>query len=257
MKLSQVALQLYTLRAHCKTPADIRSTLQRVKSMGYPAVQASGLGPIEPAELRAMLDDEGLVLCATHEDSTLIRQQPEKVVEKLQQLGCKYTAYPFPRDIDWSKPGDVDSLITDLNRAGAMLREAGQVLTYHNHAIELIPWQGATALDYIYGQTNPRHLQAEIDTYWIQYGGGDPVAWCRKLKGRLPLLHLKDYTITTENKPSFASIGAGNLNWPAIIAAAEESGCEWFIVEQDTTPGDPFDAVAQSLEYIRANLVGT
>ena len=65
MKLSQVALQLYTLRDHLKTPADIRRTLKKVKAIGYPAVQASGLGPIPEAELVEILKAEGLVLCAT------------------------------------------------------------------------------------------------------------------------------------------------------------------------------------------------
>lgn len=255
MKLSQVAFQLYTVRDYLKTPAEIRRTLRLVKKIGYPAVQASGLGPIDDEELRAMITGEGLVLCATHEGSDEIRKQPEKVVEKLKRLQCKYTAYAWPAGVDWTKRGDVESLIIDLDRAGAILREAGLLLAYHNHAIELIPWQGTTALDYIYAKTDPQNLQGEIDTYWIQHGGGDPVAWCRKLAGRLPLLHLKDYTMTPANKPDFAAIGSGNLNLPAIITAAEESGCEWFIVEQDTTPGDPFEAAKQSFDYIKSNLV--
>ena len=37
-------------------------------------------------------------------------------------------------------------------------------------------------------------------------------------------------------------------------AAAEESGCRWFIVEQDTCPGDPFDSVARSFDDISAHL---
>ena len=141
----------------------------------------------------------------------------------------------------------MESLVADLDRAGAVLRKAGQVLTYHNHAVELTPFRGKTALDYIYAKTDPQNLQGEIDTYWIQHGGGDPVDWCRRLKGRLPLLHMKDYTVKPDGQPDFASIGAGNLNWPAIIAAAEESGCEWFIVEQDTTPGDPVRRGAREL----------
>jgi sugar phosphate isomerase/epimerase len=255
MKLHQVALQLYTLRDYLKTPAAIRDTLKKVKTIGYPAVQVSGLGPIPEAELREILDGEGLVLCATHESGELIRQEPEKVVEKLQRLGCRYTAYPYPGGVDWSKPEDIERLASDLDRAGAVLQKAGQVLCYHNHAIEFTPFRGTTALDYIYAHTGAKNLQGELDTYWIQHGGGDPVAWCRQLKGRLPLLHLKDYTVKTDGQPTFASIGAGNLNWPAIIAAAEESGCEWFIVEQDTAPGDPFDAVRDSFEYIREHLL--
>ncbi len=77
----------------------------------------------------------------------------------------------------------------------------------------------------------------------------------RLAKGRLPLLHMKDYMVNDENAPQFAEIGVGNLPWPQIIAAAEESGCEWFIVEQDTCPGDPFDSLQISFDYIRANLV--
>jgi sugar phosphate isomerase/epimerase len=255
MKLEEIALQLYTLRDHLKTPADIRATLKKVRTIGYPAVQVSGMGPIAEAELVEILNGEGLILCATHEPADVIRQSPEQVVERLARLGCRYTAYPHPAGVDWSKPEDIKNLIADLDRAGSVLRKADQVLCYHNHAIELTPIHGTTALDYIYSRTNPLNLQGEIDTYWIQHGGADPVAWCRQLKGRLPLLHLKDYAVKPDGQPTFASVGAGNLNWPAILAAAAESGCKWYIVEQDTTPGDPFDAVRASLDFMRENLI--
>jgi sugar phosphate isomerase/epimerase len=88
----------------------------------------------------------------------------------------------------------------------------------------------------------------------VQHGGGDPVAWCKKLKGRLPLLHMKDYTVNAANQVTFAEIGHGNLNWKKIVAAAEKSGCQWFIVEQDTCPGDPFESLRQSFDYIRDKL---
>ncbi len=255
MRLEQVALQLYTLRDYLKTPADIRATLKKVKAIGYPAVQVSGMGPIAEEELVTILQGEGLVLCATHEPGDVIRKTPQKIVERLAKLGCRHTAYPYPAGVDWTKPEAIESLIADLDHAGAVLRAAGQVLSYHNHAVELMPCQGTTVLDYIYRKTSAANLLGEIDTYWIQHGGADPVAWCRQLKGRLPLLHMKDYTVNTDGQPAFATIGAGNLNWPAILAAAKESGCEWYIVEQDTTPGDPFDAVRDSFHYICEKLI--
>ena len=61
MKLSQVALQLYTLRDYTKTPADIRHTLKKVRAIGYEAVQASGMGPIDDAELVEILDRKSVV----------------------------------------------------------------------------------------------------------------------------------------------------------------------------------------------------
>ena len=255
MKIDQVACQLYTLRDHLRTPADIAASLKKVAAIGYRSVQASSLGPIAEAELLTILKGEGLTLCATHEDSNTIRQDPQWVVDHLRKLECRYTAYPYPAGIDFTDRAQVDSLARDLDHAGKVLHDAGQVLAYHNHAIELLRLGDTTLLQYLYDQTDARYVQGEIDTYWIQYGGGDPVAWCERLQGRLPLLHMKDYQFTAADKPTYGEIGAGNLHWKKIIAAAEASGCEWFIVEQDTCPGDPFDSLRQSFEYIKANLV--
>ena len=255
MKISQVAIQLYTLRDQCKTASDYASSLKKVREIGYQAIQISGLGPISDEEQRSIAESEGLVICATHEDGDLIRKEPSKIVDRLAALGCKYTAYPWPAGVDFSDGAQIQSLIADLDAAGAVLRAAGQVLTYHNHANEFVSFEGKPVLETIYAKSNPANLQGEIDTYWVQAGGADPVAWCAKLKNRLPLLHLKDYAVNASGQAHFAEIGSGNLNFKAIIAAAEESGTEWFIVEQDSCPGDPFDSIRKSFDYIQANLL--
>ena len=63
------------------------------------------------------------------------------------------------------------------------------------------------------------------------------------------------YAIDADNKPTFAEIGHGNLDWPRIVAAAKASGCEWYIVEQDRCDGDPFDSLKMSFDYITQNLL--
>lgn len=254
MKLSQVAVQLYTLRDFTQTPDEIAAALKKVRSIGYEAVQVSATGPIDESELVRILDGEGLVCCATHEPGSAILRAPEHVVERLQKLNCRYTAYPFPAGIDMTDPAQVQELTRNLDASGAVLRAAGLVLTYHNHAHEFVRHDSGLALEMIYSGSSAENLQGEIDTYWVQFGGGDPVDWCRRLKGRLPLLHLKDYAVGEGYQPVMAEIGSGNLNWEAIISAAQESGCEWFIVEQDVCPGDPFDSLKKSFDYIRDHL---
>ncbi|HOK04351.1 MAG TPA: sugar phosphate isomerase/epimerase [Victivallales bacterium] len=248
MKRKKIAAQLYTVREFCKTPEDIAKTAKKLKEIGFEAVQASGLGPIEPQELKKIFDGEGLICCATHESGKMIVEETGKVIEKLQILDCKYTAYPYPH-IPLKSYEDALTLAKALDKAGNMMKKAGIILSYHNHAIEFEKFKGKTILDVIYDESNPENLQGEIDTYWVQYGGGDPVEWCKKLDGRLPLLHLKEYGIV-DNKVTMLEIGNGNLNWEKIVKAAKKSGTEWFIIEEDTCRIDPFESLKISLEYL-------
>lgn len=255
MNIRNVAAQLFTIRDFIKTPEDIAKSLRRVREIGYEAVQISAMGPIPEEDLVKILRDEGLVCCATHEPSQVVLDNPEALVDRLQKLDCQYTAYPYPGGVDLSDPAQVNALAGRLEHAGEVLAKAGLTLTYHNHATEWIRHDGRLVMEMILDATRPEHLKMEIDTYWVQVGGGDPVDWCRRLGNRLPLLHMKDYGMTKEKGPVMAEIGRGNLNFPAIVAAAEESGCRWFIVEQDVCPGDPFESLKLSFDYIRENLV--
>ena len=255
MKIDQVAAQLYTLRDFCKTAADYADTLKKLREIGYRAIQVSKVGPIPASELRSIADGEWLKICVTHEPPEEILNEPSKIVERLLTLGAKYTAYPFPAGVDFANPSAVDSLIAKLDASGAVLRQAGLMLTYHNHSLEFFRVGDKTIYETIYARTNPQNLQAELDTYWVQFGGASPLDWCIRLKNRLPLLHLKDYAVDAKGTPYDAEVGSGNLDFKAIIAAAEASGCEWFIVEQDNCIGNPFDSLAKSFDYIKTNLL--
>lgn len=256
MKLSQVAIQLYTLRDFCKTAADFAATMKKVREIGYTAVQISGVGPIPEAELVAMCKAEGLTICATHEPSLKILDEPEAVIARLQKLGTKLTAYPFPNGIDFNNAEQIDALIKKLDAVGAKFRAAGLKLGYHNHAHEFYrPAGGPCFLERVYAETSPENIVAELDTYWVQRGGGDVVDWVARMKGRQPFIHLKDYKVNASGEPSFCEIGAGTLPFKRIIAEAEAGGCEWFIVEQDVCPGDPFVSIKQSFDYIKTHLV--
>ncbi|OAM90513.1 sugar phosphate isomerase/epimerase [Termitidicoccus mucosus] len=255
MKLSQVALQLYTLRDHCRDAAQFAATAKRVREIGYTAVQISGVGPIPESELVAITRGEGLSICATHEPGPKILDETGAVIDRLQALGCRNTAYPNLAGIDLADAGQLETLARKLDAAGARLRAAGLTLGYHNHACEFARFRDTTIFEYLLSRTDPRNLVSELDTFWVWYGGHDVVDWCRRLRGRLPFIHLKDYGITVGNHHEYREIGAGSLPFPKIIAEAEAGGCEWFIVEQDETPGDPFVSVRQSFEYIRDHLV--
>jgi sugar phosphate isomerase/epimerase len=255
MKTTQIAAQLYTVRDHCRTSPELAATAAKLRAIGYAAVQVSGIGPITENEIVAIMRGEGLTICATHEPSATILDEPDKVIDRLGRLGCNVTAYPYPHGFDLTDRGQIATLVRKLDVAGARLHAAGITLGYHNHAIEFVKVDGTPALEYIYQNTNPKYLVSELDTYWIHYGGGDVVDWCRRMRGRIPLIHLKDYGFTKDNHHTLCEIGAGTLPFKKIIEESEAGGCRWFIVEQDTCPGDPFASLKQSFDYMTQHLV--
>ncbi|RPJ34364.1 MAG: sugar phosphate isomerase/epimerase [Verrucomicrobiaceae bacterium] len=251
MKTEQIAIQLYTLRDFTETPDDFVATIKRVREIGYHAVELAGTAGLPPAEAAKIVRDAGLQICSSHESPQMILENPQQVVDRLGEFGITHAVYPWPDGIDFSNTKQVDELIAGLDSAGAMLRRAGMTLCYHNHALEYFQRDGRTVLDDIFARTSPEHLQAELDIHWVQAGGGDPAEACRRLTGRLPLLHVKDYTVTAKGERLFAEVGHGNMNIPEILAAAKAAGCQWFIVEQDTCPTDPFECIALSLDYLK------
>ncbi len=251
----QLALQLYTLRDFCKTETDFATTCKKVRDIGYESVQISGVGPIEPEKIAKILSDYGLFACAAHDDSKSILNDTQKVIDRNKVLGTTLTCYPWPADVDFTDMNSIDKLCEGLDSAGAKLRNAGITLCYHNHDIEFVRLpNGKLALEYIFENTSPQNLQAEIDTFWVQAGGGCPIYWSSRYKGRAPLLHLKDATYDLKNrKLAFAEIGKGTLDWFSILSGAKSANTLYFIVEQDTCPGDPFDSVKISYKYLTEN----
>ena len=252
MKKSQIAAQLYTLREYITNPADIADTLKKVRKIGYEAIQVSGMGPIAEEELLKIAQGEGLTICATHDPAAKIVDETEAVIERLAKLNCKYTAYPHPHLKYTSYTGYVE-FAKKLNAAAEKFAAAGQCLCYHNHASEFQKFDGKVMLDIIYD--NAPALQAEIDTFWVQCGGANPTEWVKKMSGRSPLLHLKEYAVRGNDR-IMEAVGNGNLDWHSIIPAGEAAGVEYFIVEQDDCNHiSPFVCLQQSFDYLVENFV--
>ena len=253
---SQIAAQLYTLREFTKTPADIVKTLARVKKIGYDAVQLSALGPIDPAELGRILKGEGLSCVATHTSMDRLKNDTQKVIDEHGLWGCSLTAIGgfFPKAEDF-KLALWQKFIADFNEIAKKFVGSGVSIGYHNHSHELArvdPAPGGKTAMALLLEGFSRDVWMEIDTYWIAHGGGDPSAYIRRCKGRIPAVHFKDMGITPDMKQFYAEVGEGNLDWPGILAACEETGVQYAIVEQDTCTRDSLEAVANSFKNMVA-----
>lgn len=251
---SQIAVQGYTLRDFASTPADVAKTCARIKKIGYDAVQVSAWAKMDPHELAKILKNEGLICCATHTSIEEILQDPQRIAEEHRILGCKHSALGGMTGLwDHSIPKTKERFIAfakEISTAAKKLKPLGISYGYHNHKIEFQKIDGEAILDLLIRETSPE-VTFELDTFWVQTGGGDPAAWIDKVKGRIPLLHLKDLTIV-DDQVIMAEVGEGNINFHRIINSARAAGVEWYIIEQDICQRDPFESIAISLKNIKA-----
>jgi len=74
--------------------------------------------------------------------------------------------------------------------------------------------------------------------------------WIRNCAGRIPAVHVKDMTITPDRHQKMCEVGAGNLNWPAILDACKSAGVRWYLIERDHGDLDPFKSLQISLENL-------
>ncbi len=249
---TQLAAQLYTVRQFTQNPADFAVTLKKVREIGYEAVQLSGHGPIDTRELKTILDDLGLTVCATHTGFERMRDALPDVLEEHRILGCPNLAIGgLPASYRNEGGEGFRRFAQEASAVARQAAAAGFTWSYHNHSFELEKFNGKTALSILYTESDPGVFLAEIDTYWIQHGGADPAQWVEDLSGRQKLLHLKDMVMRGREQ-LMAEIGEGNLNWPRILATAATAGVEWYIVEQDTCQRDPFESLAISYRNLKA-----
>ncbi len=250
---TNLALQLYTLRDFLKTPEDMDKTFARVRKIGYQAVQVSGIGPIEPEKLAELLEKHGLYCCAMHEGLEGLLNNFEAIVKKMKTVGCTFTALGAA-PMEYRSEEGMKKLLPILSDLGKRFNKHGITFGYHNHKFEFERLGKTTMLEQIMKGCKPEVLAMELDTYWVQYGGGDVVDWITKVKGRMPVAHIKDYSIIRvegKDEVMMCEIGEGNLNWKRIFKALKATKVRWWAVEQDRCLRDPFESIEISFKNLK------
>lgn len=269
--MKPIGLQLYSVRNEMK--ADFEGTLRAVKAMGYEGVEFAGLFDKEPAYIRDLLAEIGLVPVSAHVPLSDMLGKGDALFAAYAEIGCKWIVVPYlPEDWRLDKKDPAETFAT-IAKVAAQAKAHGLTMLYHNHDFEFVrdPASGKYFLDMLYEQVPADLLETEIDTCWVGVGGEDPATYLKKYAGRAPIVHLKDYykegasndglyeligiaKKATSDRTAFElrPVGSGVQNVPAILAAAEEVGASWLIVEQDRPSAGqvPMDECAKSRKYL-------
>lgn len=252
--------QLYTVRAYTQNEKDFACTMKRVAEIGYKTVQLSAIGKdIPPARIREICDGEGLEIVLTHSDVNRILYDTEKLIAEHEILGCPYIGIGSMPE-KYKTPEWLSHFAEDFQEPAKKIADAGKLLMYHNHNFEFrrLKAEGTPGteprrvIEYMMDWFKPDELGFTLDTYWVQAAGGDVCEWIRLLADRIPCVHLKDMAVE-EGGAVMAPVMEGNLNFPAILKALENTSCKYMLVEQDVCcQGSPFDCLKMSYDHLAA-----
>ncbi len=271
MKLP-VAVQLYSVRDEMEK--DFYGTIQKMKDLGYDGVEFAGLFGEEPAKIKAFCEEIGITPISAHVPYYDMLADPEKALSDYAEIGCKYVAVPYLTEE--CRPGTEGfaATVEGIRKIGEAAKKLGIQLLYHNHDFEFVKIGEEYALDVLYSTIPADLLQTEIDTCWVNVAGENPAEYIEKYSGRAPVVHLKDFKKSgdklgklydligiddegaqeeEEDAFSFMPVGYGVQDMPAILAACEDAGASWVVVEQDSPAKNdtPLNSVKLSREYLR------
>jgi sugar phosphate isomerase/epimerase len=244
-----ISVQLYSVREQAKE--DFLGTLKRIADIGYAGVEFAGLHGHEPKEIKKVLDDLGMRAATSH-GGLATEENVQEIVETAQLFEAKLVISGWKRE-DWASLDGIRRAAEAYQKAAALLAPHGIRMGYHNHWWEMQVVEGRYGLEHFL-ELAP-DVEAQIDTYWAcNFGAVDVPALVKKWSSRASTLHIKDGPLV-EGEPHTA-VGAGKMDVPAVINAADESRLEWLVVELDDCATDMMTAVADSYKYLVSTGLG-
>ena len=242
--LERIGLQLYTVRDLMR--ADVARTLEKVARAGYREVEFAGYFGETPARIRGLLDSLGLASPSTHLSLEDLRSGLSRTLDLAETIGHRYLVVPSLDAKDRRTLDDYRRVAGDLNRAGEAARARGFQVAYHNHDFELHALGAVRPYDVLLRETDPALVGFEMDFYWMASGRADPLAYFRRHPGRFHLCHLKDM----DRGGRMADVGAGRLDFRAILERRVQAGLRHYYVEHDR-PDDPLASIRASHRYLQ------
>ncbi|MCL6422694.1 sugar phosphate isomerase/epimerase [Brachybacterium sp. JHP9] len=276
-----LGLQLIMLKDRIESEG-MYEVLRQVRALDLDAVEVSQVAMTDELidDLARGREDFGVEIAAMSAVLTApgngfpLDSEFDRAVEACKRLGTRFLRIGMMPFSAMTSKEACEAWAREVEPFAARLKEQGITLCYHNHHVDLIIFDGERIFD-IVRRVAPS-LLFEVDLHWVQRGGMAPLDMLAAYEGACKLIHVKDFRVAPLPEDiyrkfdageldikefyghflalgQFAEVGQGNMDWPALLPAAEKAGAEYFFIEQDDTYGrDPIDCIRESREYLKS-----
>jgi sugar phosphate isomerase/epimerase len=242
-----IATQLWCVRQDLAK--DIPGTLKALGAIGYEAVELENAFGRSGAEWKTHLDAAGLRACGFHH--RLSELQGDTLAASVEFNRVIANRNLIIRSLDRGVYTSADLLkktADEVNRVAEALKPHGMRVGYHNHTTDFGRLDGEYWWNRFADLTS-KDVVLQLDTGNASEAGdvGLPALIARNA-GRTVSMHVKPFSKKDPN----AYLGTDELDWPAIMTAAEaKGGIEWYIIEYEKEGVPPLEALKANLERFK------
>lgn len=206
----------------------------------------AGLKEYKAADLKKLLDDNKITAESCHYGMGEFKNNLDERVAWAKELGMKQmilASMPVPRQnatmADWDRACD------ELNKAGEQSLKSGVQIGFHNHNGEFAKIDDTLIYDHLMQKLDPKavKMQFQVSVISIGFKAED---YLSKYPGRFISMHLQDWS-SAEKKQ--VPLGKGDVNWPAVFAAAKKAGVKNWFVELESLN---MDATQESYGFLKS-----
>ena len=253
MSAQEFGIQLYSLRNQFKK--DVSGSLKTISDWGLTNLEGGNTYGLSFNEFDALLNQYNLDVVSVGASYDDLRDNPEKALASAKQFGAKYVMCAWiphnGNDFDINK---VKEAVAVFNTAGKVLKDAGITVAYHAHGYEFRPDEAGTLFDYM--AENANNFAFEMDVFWVQHGGADPMTLLNKYPDKFVLFHLKDMEKSVvgnntghEDVETNVVLGTGQVDIEGIVKRGMELGVEYMFIEDECSR--VIEQVPQSLLFLK------
>jgi sugar phosphate isomerase/epimerase len=250
----RIGIQLFTIR-NLVSELGFRAVFEELSRMGYRHVEFAGYtSPAEPgitpAQIRQLLDDNGLNGIGGHRGINDFRNNMQAELDIAETLGLPYIGTANePVSSDNRTVAGYKAAAEEFNGFGEAAAARGLKWYHHNHHNEFrfaADDPSVRLYDLLLSETDPKLVYLEMDIYWAYAGqhiapGFEPVEYVKANPRRYPLFHAKDGASNPDNPNGYdiVEFGAGDIDFAGFYRELRAVGAYISLWEQDNAPNTP------------------
>ncbi|MET7030222.1 sugar phosphate isomerase/epimerase family protein [Sediminicola luteus] len=254
IEAQEIGLQLYSLRKQFKK--DVPGTLKLISDWGIRSVEGGDSYGMPVDDFKDLLKKNNLKVVSIGASFEELRDNPKVVVDRAKTYGATYVMCAWiPHSGNKFGIEETKNAVTVFNAAGKVLMANGLQLAYHAHGYEFRPYKAGTLFDYM--AENAVDFKFEMDVYWVQHAGEDPLKLLKKYPEKFVLMHLKDMAKGTRKDDTGSAdvesnvvLGTGEVDIAALVAEAKKIGLPYLFIEDESSR--VVDQIPQSLKYLKS-----